>query len=242
MSRISPRARLGPLAASAAVIALAMALAVVPAAEAKRFKGSDGADTIVGTKKNDKIKALAGDDQVNGRKGKDKVRGQAGADTLKGGKGRDRLKGGADADLIKAVDGKRDKQVNGGAGDDTCRIDQVDLKRVVSCETLEVVGGGGQTPADELPVTSATGLSCAQELPLCPFQIDGTGADDLAGTVTGGGGVSLAVGAGVNVNPDGSWTAAGLYGCTDDGFLTVTIGAKSVDVPITCETEPAPLP
>jgi hypothetical protein len=52
--------------------------------------------------------------------------------------------------------------------------------------------------------------------------------------VTGGGGVSLAAGVGVSIEPNGDWTATGLYGCTDDGFLRVTIGGESVDVPITC--------
>lgn len=242
MSRISLRARLGPLGASAAVAVLSIALAVVPAAEAKRLVGTSGPDQIMGSKKKDSISARAGDDEVKGRKGKDAIRGQAGADTLSGGKGRDKLKAGADDDAVNAVDGKRDKLVNGGAGEDTCRIDQRDLKRVVSCEEIQVEGGEDQTPPGGLPVTGATGLSCAQQLPLCPFQITGTGADQLAGTVTGGGGVTLAAGAGVNINPDGTWTAAGLYGCTEDGFLTVVIGEESVDVPITCDTEAPPLP
>jgi hypothetical protein len=30
------------------------------------------------------------------------------------------------------------------------------------------------------------------------------------------------------------WTAQGLYGCSADGYLKVTIGSKSVRVPITC--------
>jgi hypothetical protein len=83
-------------------------------------------------------------------------------------------------------------------------------------------------------VTDATGLSCGSQLPTCLFQINGTGADSLLGSVTGGGGVSLAAGVGVSIEPNGDWTATGLYGCTDDGFLRVTIGGESVDVPITC--------
>jgi hypothetical protein len=30
------------------------------------------------------------------------------------------------------------------------------------------------------------------------------------------------------------WTAGGLYGCTADGFLRVTIGSEFVDVPVDC--------
>jgi hypothetical protein len=97
-------------------------------------------------------------------------------------------------------------------------------------------GGGGGQPGGGLVLTSGTGLGCGSALPTCVFQLNGTGADAAAGTVTGGGGVTLAAGAGVSVEPDGSWTAGGTYGCTDHGFLRVTIGNESVNVPITCTT------
>ncbi len=54
------------------------------------------------------------------------------------------------------------------------------------------------------------------------------------GAVAGGGGVTLAVGAGVSISGE-DWTAHGLYGCSADGYIKVTIEPKSVRVPITCK-------
>ena len=82
-------------------------------------------------------------------------------------------------------------------------------------------------------MTSASGLTCGSSLPTCQFEINGRSADATTGTVSGGGGVSIAAGAGVSITGD-AWTAAGLYGCSADGFLRVTIGSESVRVPITC--------
>jgi hypothetical protein len=239
------------IASLAALVALSAGPAV-----AKRIAGSNGKDTIVGTKKADRINAKGGNDRVSGRAGADRIKGAGGKDRLRGGKGGDRLKGssgkdritgaqgrdrisaGKGADRLKAVDGNKDRVVNGGAGDDLCRIDQVDLPRTENCETAKVGtpgGGGPGVAANELRVKSATGLTCANELPLCHFQIDGDRADALVGTVSGGGGVTLAAGAGV-VIVDDDWTATGLYGCTADGFLKVSIGAKSVRLRVSCNT------
>jgi hypothetical protein len=225
------------------LVALLVLVGSAPA-EAKRIKGTNGPDTIRGTKKKDKIKAKGGNDQVKGRKGKDKLAGGGGDDTLKGGKGKDAHKGGSGNDLLDAVDRRADKKVAGGAGNNNCRIDMADLPVVSGCTKLQVVGGsGGGGPGGGggggqrgLTVTSGTGLGCGSALPTCVFQLNGTGADAPVGTVTGGGGVTLAVGGGVSVESDGSWTAGGLYGCTDDGFLRVTIGSESVNVPIACTT------
>ena len=82
---------------------------------------------------------------------------------------------------------------------------------------------------------SATGLSCASSLPTCSFEIVGTDADSAVGTVSGEGGAQPAVGAAVSVS-GADWTARGTYGCTANGFLRVTIGARDIAVPITCET------
>jgi hypothetical protein len=221
---------------------LFMFAALGPAAEAKRLRGTSGPDKLKGTKKKDRITGKGGNDRLTGRKGKDKLGGGGGNDFVKGGKGKDKHKGGAGNDSLDAVDRRADKSVSGGPGNDTCRIDMADLAVSTGCETLDVVdgapggggGGGGGGPGGGLAVTDATGLSCGSQLPTCLFQIAGTGADSLLGTVTAGGGVSIAVGAGVSIQPDGSWNALGLYGCTGAGFLRVTIGSESVDVPITC--------
>jgi hypothetical protein len=85
-----------------------------------------------------------------------------------------------------------------------------------------------------LRVKDASGLTCGTALPLCPFHIVGEGAEGLLGlVVTGHGGVTLQPGVGVSITGD-TWTAVGLYGCTDDGYLKVRVGSKSARVPITC--------
>jgi hypothetical protein len=220
-------------------------LAMAPEAEPKRIKGTNGPDKIKGTKKKDKIKAKGGNDRVKGRKGKDKLAGGGGNDTLKGGKGKDAHKGGAGNDLLNAVDRRADKSVAGGPGNNTCRIDMADLPVATGCTTLQVAGGSGDGgpggggpggPGGGLTVTDGTGLSCGSSLPTCIFQLNGEGADAQVGTVTGGGGVTLAAGGAVSIESDGNWTAAGTYGCIDDGFLRVSMGSDSVDVPITCTT------
>ena len=139
------------------------------------------------------------------------------------------------ADRLNAVDGKRDRAVHGGPGKDVCTIDQADLPVLRSCERAKVrhVGHGGGGGGGRLRVRSASGLVCGSVLPICPFQIVGDRANSLVGLVSGGGGVSLAAGAAVAITGD-TWTAAGLYGCSANGHLTVTIGSRSVRVPITC--------
>jgi Ca2+-binding RTX toxin-like protein len=212
-----------------------------------RVKGRAGADRIKGAKGKDRLKGGKGADRLNGSRGKDRLVGGKGADRLKGSKGKDRLKGakgkdriaaGKGADRLNAVDVKKDRVVNGGAGEDVCTIDQADLPVLKNCETAKVKNGPGPGPGpgpgdDDLRVTSATGLTCGQSLPLCPFLIEGDGAEALTGSVSGHGGVTTTAGASVAIVGE-DWTATGLYGCSADGHLKVTIGAKSVRVPITC--------
>ena len=138
------------------------------------------------------------------------------------------------ADRLNAVDGKRDRAVHGGPGKDVCTIDQADLPVLRSCERAKVKARPAAVATGHgLRVRSASGLICGSVLPICAFQIDGDRADALVGMVSGGGGVSLAAGAAVAITGD-TWTAAGLYGCSSNGYLTVTIGSRSVRVPITC--------
>jgi len=209
-----------------------VALVALPGelALAKRMIGTNGADKIVGTAKPDRIKARAGNDRANGRRGGDRIKGAKGQDRIKGAQGKDRLSAGKGADHLNAVDGKKDRAVNGGRGNDVCKIDQADLPLLKNCEKARVKNGG---QGGHLRVRSASGLVCGSSLPLCHFRIEGDGADSAVGTVSGGGGVTLAPGAGVSISGS-DWTAQGLYGCTADGYLKVTIGSKSVKVPITC--------
>ena len=241
-----------------AVLALVAISAAGTPAAAKKFSGTKKANSFVGTKRADVMRLGAGNDRAAGRGGGDRIMGGKGRDRLNGGKGRDRVNGGKGSDrlaggpgndILNAVDRRRDGAVNGGAGRNTCRIDQADLPRVKRCFKLTVAPGGGSGPGQgggsggggtpsggsdgELQLVSATGLSCASSLPTCFFEIVGTGADSAVGTVTGEGGVSPGLGLGLAVSePD--WTARGTYGCTADGFLRVTIGSKQVAVPVTC--------
>jgi len=222
------------ISALAAVVALPAGSAL-----AKRMVGTNGPDRIVGTNKADRINARAGNDRINGSRGNDRLVGGKGSDRLirgpgkdriKGGKGKDQILGGKGADRLNAVDRRKDLAVNGGPGKDVCVVDKADLPVLKNCERAKVMNGGH---GDGLRITSASGLTCASALPLCPFQIAGDRADSSVGSVSGDGGVSLAVGAAVSTTGE-DWTAAGLYGCSANGHLMVTIGSKSVRVPITC--------
>ena len=109
------------------VVAVAAALIAdlgVPA-QAKRIFGTKGPDKIVGTAKADVIKSRGGNDRIRGRGG------------------RDRLFGGRGADRLNAVDGRRDRVVNGGPGRDVCRIDAADRPNVRGCETVKVAKSRG---------------------------------------------------------------------------------------------------
>jgi Ca2+-binding RTX toxin-like protein len=244
-------------AAVTALVALGIALLVFAGpADARRIKGTNGSDKIKGTKKKDKIKAKGGNDKIKAKGGKDKVSAGGGADTasggkgkdkvagggdndaLKGNKGKDSLKGGAGDDKLNAVDRKADKRVDGGPGTNVCTIDQLDLPVTLNCSTVTVPpgGGGGGGPGGGLTFHSGTGLTCGSQLPTCLFTLEGGGADQPAGTVTGTGGVTGLGGAVSVTGEEGSWTAAGSYGCTGNGALHVEIGDKFVDVPITCTT------
>ncbi len=239
--------------------------AIVSTADAKKFRGTNGANRIIGTAKADVIRlkggndvgvGRGGNDRISGAAGKDRLKGSGGADVLLGGgkrdrlgggKGTDRLKAGKGNDRINAVDGAKDGAVNGGSGNNVCRIDDVDLSVVSGCTTLIAVDGGGsggrggsgggggdpEGPGQKLELDTAEGLSCDDASLACTFQLTGGGADQPVGTVTTRGGITLGGGGAVNAT-DGEWTAAGGYQCTDDGFLVVTFGAETLDVPVNC--------
>ena len=123
-----------PMAFVVVAVLTSLMLALAAPAEAERIRGTKGPDRIVGTGKADVIKALRGNDRVRGRGGRDR---------LVGGRGADRLLGGRGADRLYAVDGRRDRVVNGGPGKDLCRVDPADRARTKSCETVIVKKKGG---------------------------------------------------------------------------------------------------
>jgi hemolysin type calcium-binding protein len=222
------------LAAAALTLWLALAADL---SSAKNLRGTSKGESIVGTAGADKINGMLGNDKLNGRGGKDSLSGGKGRDTVTGGAGKDRMLGGPGNDVIKAADGKRDAVIDGGPGKNRCVLDsalELSIARHCSSIVTGAAGGGGAGggPGAGLRVTDAQGLVCPSQLPVCVFSISGDGADSQFGTITGGGGVS-AVGANV-VTSGSDWTGGGLYGCTADGFLRVTIGSESVDVPVDC--------
>jgi RTX calcium-binding nonapeptide repeat (4 copies) len=226
-----------PLLLGGAVLLLWLVL-VVEMSGAAKLSGTKQGEKITGTRGADRINGMSGNDRLKGKGGNDSLNGGKGRDTVIGDKGADKMSGGAGRDVIKAADGRKDKVINGGPGRNRCVIDTaLELSVARHCGSISGSGpggggGGGGAGAPGLVVENAEGLICATPLPICVFTISGTGADALLGTVTGGGGVT-AVGGSVAISgPD--WDAAGLYGCTSDGFLRVSIGSEFVDVPVDC--------
>ena len=104
--------------------------------------GSDGHDFITGGLGNDRLLGRGDFDSLNGDKllpggrgGRDVVRGGAGGDFVSDSadRGRDSLYGERGDDSVYADDGDADRIIDGGRGDDTCRLDGNDPKPV-SCE------------------------------------------------------------------------------------------------------------
>ncbi|MEM8872833.1 MAG: putative Ig domain-containing protein [Planctomycetota bacterium] len=81
------------------------------------FRGTAGADAMIGSSDDDRIDAGAGDDGIDATLGNDTALGNAGDDTIDGGLGDDQLDGGADDDLLIGGDGN--DTIIGGDGDDT---------------------------------------------------------------------------------------------------------------------------
>jgi RTX calcium-binding nonapeptide repeat (4 copies) len=222
------------LIAAAAVLSISL-MAGGSAALAKTISGSKRGESLAGTKGADKLRGKGGNDRLKGKGGNDLLNGGKGRDTVVGGPGADKLLGGPGNDLLKAADGRRDRAIDGGPGTNTCVLDTtLELAIARRCSTIRSgsATGGPPGPGEGLRVLSATGLAGCSEIPICVFTISGDGADATLGTVTGVGGVQAG---GASVTISGSnWTAAGVYGCTSDGALRVTIGSESTDVPVDC--------
>jgi Ca2+-binding RTX toxin-like protein len=231
-----------------------MAIAVISAAALIAGSAMAQGTTLVGTKAGNLIVGSKGPDRLVGKGGGDLLKGLGGNDRLSGGKGRDLLTGGAGADRliagpardgIKAADGRADRLVNGGRGNNVCVIDiPADLPVTRNCGTIRTDptpgggGGGGGGPVDPnlLQVTSAQGLTC---LPLlgCVFTITGKGADALVGTVAYGGALSSVSATAVNDVVLATWLATGTYSCSapGTGWIVVTMGSKSTpQIPVQC--------
>lgn len=247
---------LAPIGRSRQLV-LALAIAACAAFSGASMVAVADAKNVNGTKKADKLKGSKKADMINGRGGNDKIKGRKGADKLKGGAGKDKINavdkakdkkisGGPGKDVCKideadrkAVSGCEKVKVKGssggaggGAGGNGSGGNGAGGNGGGSGGGGGGAGGAGET--GPLTAQPSEPLVCAPAaLPTCTFTLSGTGADALAGAITGGGGVTPAVGAAVAVEGE-DWTAAGTYSCTSDGFLRVTIGSEIVDVPVTC--------
>jgi len=74
------------------------------------------ANTIAGTKANDRLRGTPVSDRISGKRGNDLIRGRGGADCLRAGTGQDRIFGGAAEDDIRPGRGK--DHITAGGGDD----------------------------------------------------------------------------------------------------------------------------
>ena len=234
---------------------------IVGTKKADRINGKGGNDLIKGKRGNDRLNGGKGSNRVVGGKGKDKVIGGPLGDTLIGGAGVDRHFGGPGNDLLNAADGRRDSLIDGGAGTNRCIVDILELSIVRNCGSVQGStpgpgqgpgggGGGGGSgpgpgPGQGLRVLTVDAM-CGPVNPLtgevgCFVHITGDGADAGGGMVEpGGGGVTNAGGVALSINAP-NWDALGLYSCTSAGFLRVTIGSESVDVPVPCEAASSPI-
>jgi Ca2+-binding RTX toxin-like protein len=227
---------------------------------ADRINGKGGNDLIKGKGGNDRLKGGKGSNKVVGGKGNDKVLGGPLGDTLVGRAGADSHVGGAGNDLLNAADGRRDRVIDAGTGTNRCIVDVVELSIVRGCASVQATqpgvpggrpggggggGGGGPGPGQGLRVLTVE-VNCGPPNPLtgevgCLFHITGDGADAPGpGEVTGGGGVTNVVGGAGSLMPP-AWDALGGYSCTAAGFLRITIGSESVDVPVPCTPSGPPV-
>jgi len=81
-----------------------------------KLRGTNGIDVILGLGGNDRILGKDGDDCLIGGDGKDRIIGGKGNDIIFGNDGKDRLHGGKGNDIINAGDGK--DRITGNSGDD----------------------------------------------------------------------------------------------------------------------------
>jgi hypothetical protein len=108
---------------------------IVGSGGSAKVKGSGGADRITARDGDDHVCARSGDDVIRGGSGEDSVRGQRGGDRITGGKGDDVLRGGFGADVIAGGPGA-DRIVCGQNGPDLAIVDRNDTV-VSGCERVK---------------------------------------------------------------------------------------------------------
>merc|ERR1711907_428350 len=78
------------------------------------FRGTNGAETIIGSRVNDLIRGLSGDDIIRAGAGNDVLFGESGDDVLYGGKGDDVINGGYGNDWLIGGSGADKFFINAG--------------------------------------------------------------------------------------------------------------------------------
>lgn len=139
------------------------------------IRGSNGADTLVGTIYNDEILGLGGHDSLAGGAGNDTLNGAGGRDTMNGGAGDDVLRAGA-------MDAFADSLI-GGAGSDTADYSAVTVDSGITVNLLTGNAHNGTYVGNDV-------LSGIENV------IGGAGADTIIGTagvnrIDGGGGADV---------------------------------------------------
>lgn len=112
-----------------------------------QLSGGQGADWVYGGDGNDKLIGGTGNDRLYGGKGRNKLDGGKGNDVIVGGPDRDYIVAGNGRDVIRAGRGNDDinvatagarAKVDCGAGVDTVRINNNELRSVKHCERILV--------------------------------------------------------------------------------------------------------
>jgi Ca2+-binding RTX toxin-like protein len=141
----------------ALLIMASMGLAVLllgGVALAKEVTGTSGADDLVGTDKDDVMRASGGADYVSGLAGPDLLYAGAGNDTVVGREGNDRIYGNTGSDTLfgnhsndtinSAGDGESDAVRCGLGKDDTAYVDKIDRVKE-NCENVYLLVRTGDT-------------------------------------------------------------------------------------------------
>ncbi|QIN84219.1 hypothetical protein GBA63_17335 [Rubrobacter tropicus] len=109
-----------------AVMVAALLVMTAGVALAANFRGTDGPNTIIGTKNADRIDALAGDDNLFGGGGNDRLIANRGDDDVYAGVGADTVNAGRGDDYIEVQGDDRRDVVRCGSGRDVVKANPQD--------------------------------------------------------------------------------------------------------------------
>jgi Ca2+-binding RTX toxin-like protein len=204
-----------------------------PMALGLTITGTGGNDTLNGTNDDDTINGGAGNDTINGNGGNDTIDGGDGFDTLDGGAGNDIVLGGYGDDIAKVTGGTTSADTGTdsvdlsgrsatSAGDDHLIVDYAAMTENVTHGGSGLTSGatgfggsyqvGGQTRltysgVDRLTIATGSGNDLVRAVSFDDIITTGTGNDVIyAPTLTGGGGVRIDGGAGVDTVYGVNWS------------------------------------